>query len=61
VHDGFSIRVWEDRWLPTPNTFSIQSPINILGENARVVELIDKDTKRWNTTLLSSVFHAEEA
>ncbi|GLT72869.1 hypothetical protein SLA2020_447660 [Shorea laevis] len=56
VGDGKDIRVWQDRWLPTPISFSIQSPRRILSEDARVAELIDQDTKWWNTNLLREVF-----
>jgi len=61
VDNGRSIWVWGDRWLPTPISFYVQSPRQILGTNARLVDLIDQDTKGWNTKLLNEVFHAEEA
>jgi hypothetical protein len=41
VGDGYSIKIWGDRWLPTPITHSVQSPTNLLGQNALVSELID--------------------
>jgi hypothetical protein len=61
IGDGKDIRVWQDKWLPTPTSFSIQSPRRLLSEDARVVELIDQDTKWWNANLIREIFHAEEA
>lgn len=45
VRDGRDIRIWGDKWIPTPISFSIQSPQRILHVDAKVVELIDQDTK----------------
>ena len=33
----------------TPVSFMVQSPRLMLGEDARVAELIDQDTTYWNT------------
>ena len=27
VGDGKSIKIWHDRWLPSPTTYAIQSPV----------------------------------
>ncbi len=65
--DGLESGRWEkysgmgNRWLPTPISFSVQSPRRILDENATVVDLIDQNTKGWKTELIREVFHAEEA
>ncbi|XP_042942917.1 uncharacterized mitochondrial protein AtMg00310-like [Carya illinoinensis] len=40
-----SIKIWQDKWLPTPSSYRVQSGINILGVEARVAKLIDRDTK----------------
>jgi hypothetical protein len=45
VGDGRDICIWGDKWIPTPISFSIQSPQQILPVDAKVVELIDQDTK----------------
>lgn len=42
IGDDASVKIWKDKWLPTPTTYSVQSPIRILDEDARVLELIDK-------------------
>jgi hypothetical protein len=61
VGDGNSIKVRGDKWLPTPVSFSVQSPCSSLQENARVADLIDFENKRWNVPLIVASFNAEEA
>jgi hypothetical protein len=61
VDDGKSIRIWHDRWLPSPTTYAVQSPVTILGEDARVSSLIDDDSQWWNKELVYSIFNKEEA
>jgi hypothetical protein len=61
VGDGRSIKIWGDRWLDSPYTFSIQTPIHVLDENARVSELIDEDAKWWKTEMIHEIFMEEEA
>lgn len=45
VGDGSDIKVLGDRWLPLPIIFSVQSLRTLLDADARVTDLIDKDTK----------------
>lgn len=61
VWDGTSIRIWDDRWLPTPGSHLVQSPVRILWTEAKVCELLDTNTNWWNTSLVHNVFGEEEA
>jgi hypothetical protein len=61
VGDGHSIRVWGDKWIPTPSSFSIQSPRGNQMEDWKVSHLIDQDTKQWNSSLVNTSFIPEEA
>ena len=61
VGNGTSIRIWQDRWLPTSSTYKVISPPSLLGAKARVSELIDQDTSSWNTELIWDVFLLHEA
>jgi hypothetical protein len=61
VGDGKSIQIWQDRWLPTPISFSVQSPQRIIGANSWVEALIDPEVCYWRVTLIQEVFNAEEA
>lgn len=40
VSNGKNIKIWEHRWLPTPASFKVQSPISIHQGNATVQELL---------------------
>ncbi|KAF5451861.1 hypothetical protein F2P56_026923 [Juglans regia] len=53
------VNIWEDKWLPRPTLFSIQSPRNNLGPEAFVKELLLNG--RWNSKLLYDTFLQEEA
>ncbi len=57
--DGKAIKVWGEQWLPTPTTFTVQSPPRILDENALVAELINTETQGWKVDLIRAVFGEE--
>jgi len=59
--EGSKVKVWGDKWLPTPTTYSVQSLYRLLGKDARVKELIDVDTRWWNTRLIKEIFMEDEA
>jgi ribonuclease HI len=61
VGDGASIRIWEDRWIPTPGSHLVQSPVRALPSDAKVCALLDPDTNWWNTSMVQSIFNEEEA
>jgi hypothetical protein len=61
VGNGRDIKIWGDRWLPNPSTFVIQTPCRILSVDVTVSNLIDPDTKSWNSSLISDIFMEEEA
>lgn len=61
VGNGEKISIWGDRWIPTPPSNKVQSPISILPADARVSDLIDQDTRWWNYTSINSIFNQTEA
>jgi hypothetical protein len=60
VGSGETVRIWKNRWLPTPTTYMVHSPPNLLDPQATVSRLIDIDTKWWNEALLEQLFSREE-
>lgn len=50
-----------NKWLPSPTTYTIQSPRQLLRIDATVSDRIDSDTKWWNGSLIHSIFSKEEA
>lgn len=61
IGNGEDERVWKDRWIPCQTSFSMQSPIRNLSNEALVKDLIDPDTKAWNVELVKETFWEEEA
>jgi ribonuclease HI len=61
VGDGDSVKVWTDRWLPTPGSHKVQSPVHILLADASVSALLDLETNWWKTDLIFNIFSVDEA
>jgi hypothetical protein len=61
VGNGQSIKIWGDRWLPSPLTCKVQSCRLILDSNSLVASLIDPLSKSWKLDLIQRVFKDEEA
>jgi hypothetical protein len=61
VGDGEQIRIWGDRWIPRPSSFSVQTMNSILPRDALVKELFDQDLGGWNSVLIREIFMEEEA
>jgi hypothetical protein len=47
--------------VDSPSTYTIQSPVNVLNEGARVCDLIDNNNNGWNKNLLEELFSEEDA
>jgi hypothetical protein len=60
VGNGLQISIWKDRWLPNFGTGQVQSPVTILSSEAKVAELIEPNSRRWNVQLQSSIFSPSE-
>ena len=56
VGNGRLIRIWEDKWLPTPTTYKVISPSWLFDDFPMVSALIDEETKRWKFDTLKSLF-----
>ena len=61
VGNGDLIRVWGDKWLPSPSTFKITSPRQFLHTEIRVSELISHDVAAWKTQVIDTIFLPNEA
>jgi len=55
-----SIKIWEDKWIPSPPLFAMQLPLPRLDREARVKDRIDKDTRGWNMQLVMEIFTAHD-
>ncbi|KAG6629363.1 hypothetical protein CIPAW_14G079800 [Carya illinoinensis] len=61
VGNGKSIKVWKDKWLPSPSTSQVQTVPNRIGSEATVSILIDEEKQIWKKELIGDVFNQDEA
>ena len=61
IGNGKKVRIWEDKWLPTPSTYRVSSPRMFMHPNIRVGELINKDETCWKIEVLTMLFLPHEA
>ena len=59
--NGESIKLWGDKWLPSLQSPSLQSPLTAELQNATVISLINPSTRQWNIQLLPNLFNQMEA
>ena len=55
------IRIWQDRWLPTPPSFKVVTPCSTMSIMATVDNLIDPTTRSWRVSMIDHVFLPHEA
>jgi hypothetical protein len=60
IGDGKNTRIWGDKWVLIPTTFSIHSFPRELNGDTKVAKLIDRDCQRWNKELIERLFLPEE-
>ncbi|KAM1236381.1 hypothetical protein ACFX2I_037400 [Malus domestica] len=60
VGNGWTIRVWLDKWLPRPSTFKVILALPPERIQMKVEKLIDTSTRVWRTDLLSEFFSSDE-
>ncbi|XP_042954744.1 uncharacterized protein LOC122291171 [Carya illinoinensis] len=61
IGNGNSVRLWHDRWIPRPTSYTVQSLRKVLDDNSKVSCLIDQQGGGWKLSLLQEVFDPEEA
>ena len=61
VGNGESIKLWGNKWLPSLQSPSFQSPFTAELENVTVSSLINPLTRQWNIQLLPNLFNQMEA
>ena len=61
IGDGSSVKNFKDSWLPGAQSGRVLSPISVLSEEATVDQLIDRDSRWWNSALVDLIFIPSEA
>ena len=52
VGDGKMIKVWKDKWIPSPSTYKVITPERTPEQIQWVSDLIDEDSKEWKRALV---------
>jgi hypothetical protein len=61
VGNGDNIRIWEDKWIPSPHTLTFQQSNHNLGREDKVHSLINIERNWWNVPLVESIFPEDVA
>ena len=61
IGNGRKVKIWTDRWIPTPNSFMVVSPRPQNAENVLVETLIDRELGQWNSDAVRNSFLSHEA
>ena len=61
VGNGSDIRIWGDRWLPSPHNQLISSPPLPQSSLSQVAHLIDHQTRTWKEGLIRETFLPHDA
>lgn len=61
VGNGNDIGIWGEKWLPTPFTKCVQSPVKRSWADMKVNKLIVTNTNSWDEDLIRELFRPEEA
>lgn len=61
VGNGQSIKIWGDRWLPSPSTHTVHSPVNTLDKETVASALTDECSKEWNQFHINQNFTPAKA
>lgn len=61
IGNGKRVHIWEDRWIPTPDSFKVVSPRSPSNERVMISSLIDKDRRSWDVAKVNNTFLPFEA
>ena len=61
VGNGKSVGVWLDAWLPSHNHPRVLSPIVEGFEEAQVADLIEPESRQWDSNLIQCLFIPSKA
>jgi hypothetical protein len=55
------VQVWGSKWVPSPTTYAVQTPLKIIALDSTISELIDREQNWWKVRLVKEIFLEEEA
>ena len=60
IGNGKQVHIWEDRWLPTLESFKVVSSRGSHMEVEMVSSLIDLERRGWNVAMVKNIFLSHE-
>ena len=60
IHSGYEVKVWEDPWIPTTPARPAVLVAPVMNPNMRVSDLINQESKDWDTSLLESYVNMDD-
>ena len=61
IGNGESVRIKQDKWLPSQLSRSVASQIPLMSPDTKVSELIDQDKAAWKSEVVQQLFLPQEA
>ena len=61
IGNGEGVRIWKDKWIPSPDSFQVTSLVGPHGEWEKVSALVDKDRRGWDVGKVKNMFLPHEA
>ena len=59
--NGERVHIWKDRWIPSPESFKVTSPIGGYTGMEKVSTLLDTDRRSWDVAKVKTIFLPHEA
>ena len=56
IGSGQSVRIWDDKWLPSPNSFKVVSPRPQEINGTMVESLLNRVAGGWNKNMVRDMF-----
>lgn len=56
IENGANIKIWGEKWLPTPSSFQVQSHLKNLPASTVMKDLLEKGGLEWNRPLIMDTF-----
>ena len=61
IGNGEGVRLWKDRWIPSPESFKVTSPVDAHSGLEMVSSLMDVDRRDWDVGKVRNTFLPHEA
>ena len=56
IGNGERVHIWEDRWIPSPDSFKVVSSRGLSTNVVLVSSLINRETRDWDVNLVRNTF-----